>query len=134
MLSTVNDGEFQRVFVNVSPVKKDVIDRFPETVAFAWRLDGMTLNGEDYWMTAGPKLKSGTSVSGYEAIREAVYRDAYDEETETLTRSGNIGVTTTQQMLTSERDLWKWNFFDQIFADLDRELALMFHDPCRVVI
>ena len=57
-----------------------------------------------------------------------------DEETETLTRSGNIGVTTTQQMLTSERDLWKWNFFDQIFSDLDRELALMFHDPCRVVI
>ena len=57
LLSTVNDGEFQRVFVNVSPVKKDVIDRFPETVAFAWRLDGMTLNGEDYWMTAKAQIR-----------------------------------------------------------------------------
>ncbi|MBQ3467817.1 MAG: hypothetical protein IJH21_05835, partial [Oscillospiraceae bacterium] len=31
LLSTVNDGVFQRVFVNVSPVEKDVIDRYPET-------------------------------------------------------------------------------------------------------
>ena len=106
LLSTVNDGEFQRVFVNVSPVKRDVIDRFPETVAFAWRLDGMTLNGEDYWMTAGPKLKSGTSVSGYEAIREAVYQDAYDEETETLTLEcsiSNDAIAQAQAYENSER-------------------------------
>ena len=106
LLSTVNDGEFQRVFVNVSPVKKDVIDRFPETVAFAWRLDGMTLNGEDYWMTAGPKLKSGTSVSGYDAIREAVYQDAYDEETETLTLEcsiSNDAIAQAQAFENSER-------------------------------
>ena len=106
LLSTVNDGEFQRVFVNVSPVKRDVIDRFPETVGFAWRLDGMTLNGEDYWMTAGPKLKSGTSVSGYEAIREAVYRDAYDEETETLTLEcsiANDAIAQAQAYENSER-------------------------------
>ena len=106
LLSTVNDGEFQRVFVNVSPVKKDVIDRFPETVAFAWRLDGMTLNGEDYWMTAGPKLKSGTSVSGYDAIREAVYQDAYDEETETLTLEcsiSNDAIAQAQAYENSER-------------------------------
>nr|MCR5089045.1 hypothetical protein [Oscillospiraceae bacterium] len=106
LLSTVNDGEFQRVFVNVSPVKRDVIDRFPETVAFAWRLDGMTLNGEDYWMTAGPKLKSGTSVSGYDAIREAVYQDAYDEETETLTLEcsiSNDAIAQAQAYENSER-------------------------------
>ena len=85
LLSTVNDGESQRVFVNVSPVEMDVVERFPESVAFAWRLDGMTMNGEDYWMTATPKLQSNISVSGHEAIREAVLRDAYDESTKTLT-------------------------------------------------
>lgn len=42
-----------------------------------------------------------------------------------LTRSGNIGVTTSQQMLQSERDLWKWNFFENVvFQDLDRVLTL----------
>ncbi len=49
-----------------------------------------------------------------------------------LTRSGNIGVTTTQQMLESEIELWRWNFFDQIFSDLDKELALSVFDSCRV--
>ena len=85
LLSTVNDGESQRVFVNVSPVDKEVISRFPESIAFAWKLDGMTINGEDYWMTAAPKLQSDISVSGYEAIQEAVLRDAYDESSKTLT-------------------------------------------------
>ena len=42
-----------------------------------------------------------------------------------LTRSGNIGVTTTQQMLQSERDLWMWNYFrDVVFPDLDSVLVL----------
>lgn len=43
----------------------------------------------------------------------------------TLTRSGNVGVTTSQQMLQSERDLWRWNFFrDVVFPDLDSVLTL----------
>ena len=54
------------------------------------------------------------------------------EEEEIIHRAGNIGVTTTQKLIQEERDLWLWNFFDQVFNDLDRELALMFHDPCRV--
>ena len=32
-----------------------------------------------------------------------------------LTRSGNIGVTTSQQMLPSEHELWNWNFFQRTF-------------------
>ena len=54
------------------------------------------------------------------------------EEQEVTHRAGNIGVTTTQKLIQEDRDLWLWNFFDQVFNDLDRELALMFHDPCRV--
>lgn len=40
-------------------------------------------------------------------------------DTETLTRSGNIGVTTSQQMLESSLELWKWNYFSDIFRDID---------------
>ena len=43
----------------------------------------------------------------------------------TLTRSGNIGVTTSQQMLQSERDLWIWNYFyNVVFPDVDKLLTI----------
>lgn len=46
-------------------------------------------------------------------------------DSRTLTRSGNIGVTTTQQMLESERALWLWNFFyNVVFPDVDRVLTI----------
>lgn len=41
-----------------------------------------------------------------------------------LTRSGNIGVTTSQQMIESERELWLWNFFEKVFEDIDNILVL----------
>lgn len=53
-------------------------------------------------------------------------------EHEEIHRYGNIGVTTTQKLIQEERNLWLWNYFDQIFADIDREFALAFHDFCRV--
>ena len=52
----------------------------------------------------------------------------YETETEyntELERSGNIGVTTSQQMIQSERDLWLWNFFYKVvFPDVDKVLTL----------
>lgn len=43
----------------------------------------------------------------------------------TMTRSGNIGVTTSQQMLESERELWMWHYFyDVVFPDVDRVLTV----------
>lgn len=43
----------------------------------------------------------------------------------TLTRTGNIGVTTSQQMIQSERELWLWDYFyNVVFPDIDRILTL----------
>lgn len=43
----------------------------------------------------------------------------------TLTRSGNIGVTTSQQMIQSSRDLYMWNiFYTVIFPDIDKVISL----------
>ena len=39
-------------------------------------------------------------------------------------RHGNIGVTTSQQMIESEIELWKWNFFESVFKDIDTILTL----------
>lgn len=44
--------------------------------------------------------------------------------TRTLERSGNIGVTTSQQMAQSEIELWKWNFYDDVMSDIDSILTL----------
>ena len=63
-------------------------------------------------------------------VTETVDNDGTEHEE--IRRSGNIGVTTTQQMIQSERELRKWNFFENVFKDLDKELALMYFDPCRV--
>ena len=41
-----------------------------------------------------------------------------------LNRSGNIGVTTTQQMMQSEIELWQWNFFKTVFDDIDKVCCL----------
>lgn len=41
-----------------------------------------------------------------------------------LTRHGNIGVTTSQQMLQSEIELRAWSFWNQVFMDIDSVLAL----------
>lgn len=46
------------------------------------------------------------------------------DDEETLTRSGNIGVTTSQQMLQSELELRKYDLIERIFNDIDKELCL----------
>lgn len=47
------------------------------------------------------------------------------EDVRELTRHGNIGVTTTSQMLTEVINLWQWNFFrDVVFHDLDMVLTI----------
>lgn len=47
------------------------------------------------------------------------------ERAHSLSRHGNIGVTTTQQMLQSEIELWQWDFFTSVvFPDIDRVLTI----------
>lgn len=53
-----------------------------------------------------------------------------EKENQQLTRAGNIGVTTTQQMLQQEFELWRWNFFTQVFEDVDKFLTLSVYSSC----
>lgn len=80
LLSAVNDGNEQRIYVDVSPVTKEDIARFPAGVRFAWSVAGTEIGG-----FAGPQLPVTLSLSGDEAIRNAVLEYAYDDGTETLT-------------------------------------------------
>lgn len=42
----------------------------------------------------------------------------------TLTRSGNIGVLTSQQMIQSQRDLWQWDFLKEVFTDVAKLIII----------
>ena len=46
----------------------------------------------------------------------------------TLTRHGNIGVTTSQQMAKSTLDLYAYRFFDEVYKDVDRITSLPIYD------
>ena len=46
------------------------------------------------------------------------------ENTRKLTRTGNIGTNTFQNLLKQERDLWMYNFFEQVFKDVDSVLTI----------
>lgn len=54
------------------------------------------------------------------------------DETLVTTRSGNIGVTTSQQMIEAEIALrMKSNFYDLVYRDCDSVLALQIYDVCK---
>lgn len=68
-----------------------------------------------------------TTETGNTTRTDNLSQSLSDDSTITreLHRSGNIGVTTTQQMLQSERELYTWNFFYKIvFPTLDKILTL----------
>lgn len=80
---------------------------------------------------------NNSSVYGFDS-EEPVPSNEAGSETETssnaddnerkLTRSGNIGVTTSQQMLQSEIDLRSYDFIESIMRDLDTVLCLAIYE------
>lgn len=73
--------------------------------------------------------QTGDTTRDVESTMDSTHKNT-DMETKditsdrTLKRSGNIGVTTSQQMIESERQLWLWNFFESVFSDIDKILVL----------
>lgn len=58
-----------------------------------------------------------------------------NEENETIsrTRVGNTGQNTYQDLLRQEFELWRWNFFTQVFEDVDKFLVLSVYSDCQHV-
>lgn len=66
---------------------------------------------------------ASSSVATSNPNLENVRTDNLTEINE-LTRSGNIGVTTSAQMIEENIKLWEWKFFDSVFKDIDRVLTI----------
>ena len=69
-------------------------------------------DGEENVTTSGTKLDNETTSTTTQT------------GSETLTRSGNIGVTTSQQMLESEFKVRQYDFYQMIYNDIDSVLCL----------
>lgn len=95
----------------------------------------ITTNGDTTQSTFG--FNSGNAVpadtatgsqtevhSGDDGTSETDSKTGNHDVSHTLKRSGNIGVTTSQQMLESEYELRKRNFFEQVFKDIDKVLVI----------
>lgn len=80
--------------------------------------------------TPSEKQTSENTTSGTESDTESGSRS--ETRTDNLahsitrqhTRSGNIGVTTAQQMIESELKLWEYDFFETVYSDLDEILTI----------
>ena len=66
---------------------------------------------------------ASSSVATSNPNLENVRTDNLTEINE-LTRSGNVGVTTSAQMIEENIKLWIWKFFDSVFKDIDRVLTI----------
>lgn len=115
--------------------KQNIVDliwiRFGRNWTKLWETLTVEYNPiENYRMTEKGKIDhdgdQNNGVYGFNstsAVPSGTGHDEYIDNTE-LTRSGNIGVTTSQQMIQSERDLWVWKFFEQVFQDVDTVLSI----------
>lgn len=71
---------------------------------------------------------AGGTVNTSHTGTDSTSGSSSDTTQRTLTRSGNIGVTTSQQMIEAERNLWNWNFFNEVlYPDLDELLTLQIY-------
>lgn len=68
-----------------------------------------------------------TSTTGGASDDNETSRTSTHTGTETLTRAGNIGVTTSQQMLESEFKVRQYDFYKELFNDIDSVMCLMIY-------
>lgn len=90
--------------------QKTKVDTSGKTKVVPFNASTSTLTGES----------EGDSETSEQALYNEINTHTDETGTDTLTRHGNIGVTTSQQMLQSELDLRKLDFIARIFRDIDR--------------
>ena len=80
LLSALNEGNAQRVYVNISPVEEEEFSDYLYGREFRWNIDGTGYSG-----FADPNLPNGATLTGQDEIRAGVLQYAYDKNSKTLT-------------------------------------------------
>lgn len=79
-------------------------------------------NPSAFGFTDTQSFTNRTDTTTYNNVKDQLSGD--DTKEHSLTRSGNIGVTTSQQMIESERDLVRFNVIDEFCKELNKEILL----------
>lgn len=97
------------------------------TVTVKGDADKNVITDTETWLGNMTTREQGEADKNTENTTTTTKGKTTDVDTETgtrkLERSGNIGVTTSQQMLQSEIELWQWNFIQMIYKDVDSVLT-----------
>lgn len=83
----------------------------------------------------GSEEHSGTDTNTSDSTStntgtEATTDNLGEDETISRTRTGNVGQNSYQELLRQEFELWRWNFFTQVFEDTDKFLTLSVYNLC----
>lgn len=79
-------------------------------------------NPSAFGFTDTQSFTNRTDTTTYNNVKDQL--SGNDTKEHSLTRSGNIGVTTSQQMIESERDLVRFNVIDEFCKELNKEILL----------
>ena len=74
---------------------------------------------DDTTETKTNNLTTDKDITDTETRQLVNVNDSTHTTERTLERAGNIGVTTTQKMVTDELEAWQWTFFQKVFEDID---------------
>ena len=110
----VYDGTIINSESGTDAVERDYQESGTETNAKDYQESGTETHAKDYH-------ESGTETHAKD------YQESGTEEVEheyEFERRGNIGVTTSQQMLESEIELRKFSFLEMVYNDIDKVLTL----------
>lgn len=114
---------------DLSNVNESLIHAFNSTDGVPTGSQTQTAKGTNTYKQTGTEIRE-YNVTDADTGTQTDNDGGEDTQTRNykLTRSGNIGVTTSQQMIESERALWVWNFFrNVVFPDIDRVLTLQIY-------
>lgn len=77
--------------------------------------------------------RTDTSINKTDSRTDDTYAEGRFTNDHTLTRKGNIGVTTSQQMLESEREVADFNFYEIVFSDIARQFLILNDEGVRIL-
>lgn len=104
---------------NYNMVERETIDRSIDEQDSSNTSTGASV----YGFNADEPTPTGTGTDTTSIQRTGSNTDERD-----LTRRGNIGVTTTQQMLESEIKLWEWDYLAGVFGDANKLLTIPIYE------
>ena len=99
----------------------DVTESESEDATAVYGFNGATPSPSDESTSSGTNTQTLDLTDSTSHSKET---ESGEDTSRELTRSGNIGVTTSQQMLQSEIELWRWNFLQEAFADIASVFAM----------